>query len=186
MQCSKKQEGANIQQGLWSWTGTEQKATLVAFAREAGYPVWAYSKVSYLVEHEHLYELADDREHGEARVLDLGQLQPLLLRRALLVEQPRALRLVRIGPVQFQFSSLRFGSVQFGSGTNGLRGVCSLRGYWFRGPTHVLFYFFIVLSFFLTCTCSFLLESIVVHTSSSTYSVCMYVFSRMFVYLPSG
>lgn len=46
----------------------------------------------YLVEHHHLYELAHDGEHSEARVLDLGELQPLLLRRALLVEALRALR----------------------------------------------------------------------------------------------
>lgn len=50
---------------------------------------------AYLVEHEHLYKLADDREHSEARVLNLGELQPLLLRRALLVEALRALRFAR-------------------------------------------------------------------------------------------
>lgn len=48
-------------------------------------------KPCHLVEHHHLCKFAHDREHSQTRVLDLGQLQPLLLGCALLVETLRAL-----------------------------------------------------------------------------------------------
>lgn len=47
---------------------------------------------AYLVEHHHLGELAHNGEHCQAGVLDLGELQPLLLRLGLLVETLGALQ----------------------------------------------------------------------------------------------